>query len=1224
MSNENISENLDRIEEITTLATGPASNQLQPDQAAVFLEFHENSGRVVVDAGAGTGKTTVLIRTVAEAVVREVDNEGSPFERILLTTFSNDAANELKTRLKAQLREHDAHSQDPLPRSVWREIETAADIGTIDSFFHDLIGEIAIDIGLPPDFEVRGQLETETLLDEIFAHLQNEHPGELRRLQTAYSPEEWREYPPKSVREIVYRIQQKCREFCWSVDSAVDSLWMSFEDMHAGEDRPTDLATIDRILEMQIGEGETVDPLDGDMEQQLIDHVRDTYDRSSAIIEDFETVLRTFNEQYDELTRSSGLLSHTDVTYLLWEALTEDPDGVLAQSLSERYDYVFIDEFQDTSHAQCEVLSHLITEEKDGTQLMLIGDVKQSIYEWRSAEPNIFNDIIDHARDDSISDCDPAPHVEAAGITYLPLVSNFRSHPHIISTGNRVFADIFADDGRGRIGSIDIDYVPLEARRPNTEPDDPHVHILDMGGETKRDFWVTGEAQQAAETILSIIHGETAGIAVDRSPLNSEQTLEDPEPGDITFLFRARRHMHIYAEELRNRGLEVSVDASDDLFEQPEVRLMIDILDWFANPHSRPSLVRILRSPLVALSDETLRALASEQYYLRALLDDWPDTLPIEDQHRLEGLATLRNDLRWGRETAKSDLVYKILRHSGFETVVLADTDALERYGNLWLLGEIVDQWEEDELLPYREFVERLTTIRDRSVMEDPDYTTTRLADEQNRETITLTTVHASKGREFSIVFLVDLLARSNWPRTQLDRLLTSRTHGMALRPRQGETPFPPRLNIPSPDDDNVWLSEDYDAQPPSCTGPIWLSDARVERTGQFEYPNPLNAHLKEREAEFWRMLYVGFTRVRDHLFLGLGHSEVYKGEWNTWMAPLRDQLLLGSDEIGNEEIRLLDTPQNDVRGVTEAPDSVPIGIDDIPLEAVEPERTVEIDVDDAAVFLENSGPDESVEEVPFLPETVDASGVHHLLECPRRFQYSVVQGQSSIRYETEAVAAPGELPPKVWGDIVHKALALWHQNELEFRRYLSDLDETVADTLRTSVLKNYRRTSTRQSINSHADEVVIEHPVRALLEVDGHRIPFYGKIDLLYRDGSDWMIVDFKTGEIPDTGSYHHEQYRRQLTAYAWLVQEVYDITIQDAKVVYVHPEYDEDAFSPDIEAFERSVADSINSLKIDKVGLEARPDPKPSEIDDSPPSGTRCGSCPYAASVGGPCKYG
>jgi ATP-dependent helicase/nuclease subunit A len=364
------------------LATAPRSDQLQPDQAEAFLEFHEGTARLVVDAGAGTGKTTTLIRTVAETVVREVDSEESPFDRILLTTFSTDAANELKTRLKAQLREHDEHAAESLPQSVWREIETAADISTIDSFFHHLLDEIAIDVGLPPDFEVRGQLETDALLEALLDELQREHPAELQRLRNAYPAEEWREYPPESIGEILFEIQQKSREFCWSVDDVIDSLTRSFEEMHADEGRPTDLGTINRMLEELVEPGAAVAPPDDATEQQFVRHVQDTYDRTRDLLDDLEVVLETFDERYDARTQSEGLLTHTDVTYLLWKTLATDPDGLLARSLYERYDYVFVDEFQDTSHAQCEVLSYLITEEPDGNQLMLIGDVKQSIYEW--------------------------------------------------------------------------------------------------------------------------------------------------------------------------------------------------------------------------------------------------------------------------------------------------------------------------------------------------------------------------------------------------------------------------------------------------------------------------------------------------------------------------------------------------------------------------------------------------------------------------------------------------------------------------------------------------------------------------------------------------------------------------------------------------------------------------------------------------------------------------
>ena len=1229
------------------------SPDLEAPQRRVFDRFHDpDYGRVCVNAGAGTGKTMTMIRTVAQAIVAEDATGTDPFEEILLTTFSNDAAHELKTRLKAQLREHDEAAPKPLNDAVWRNIETNADIGTIDGYFHDLLQEIAVDLSIPLDFDVRETVTEIDLLDEIFGQVRATHPAELRLLRDTYPPT-GDTNGASDHRELIFQAHQKCREYCWTPAQATRILHDSLEEMHANHGRPADVDDVQAILNDLVPNPPNLQSNDDTTLAQLLVHVQETYDESKEVIDAFGTVLGAFEEHYDRITREEGALSHTDITYLLVRELEGDEHD-LAQtldtdvankwrrSLSDRYTYVFIDEFQDTSFAQCRVLSHLLTEE---TQVLLIGDVKQSIYEWRSAEPELFGDIIDVAqRNDSLRDVDEDPkvepdHLDIPGLTHVPLTLNFRSHPDIIDAANRLFSHVFSEESLGAMGDIDIDYQPLDAFRDRTQPTRPRVHAMDFSGNTTRDEWVRGETHRIADIITTILESsdENGSVRVDPYTKSSIDEPAPPDPGDITLLFRARSRMEEYAQTLRQRGIRVAVDSSDDLFKTTEIKLIIDVLEWFANPHSRPSLLRILRSPLVAVSDETLRTLTRFDGRIQKLLDNWPPKLPAEDRDRIEGLVELRDDLRWSREEAKSDLVHKILRHSGFEAVLLANPEAIREYGNIWMLTEIIDQWEEEELLAYRELVDRLTTLRDLSSGTQPDFTVAPIASEENSDAVIMTTVHASKGREFPIVFLVDLLNRLNFPRTQLDRLVYSRRDGMALRPTPGDADFPDNVTLGGPDADDRWLSEDRSDGPIStATGPIWLSDKRAGN-GHFAYSNTLNRHLEREVAEQWRNLYVAFTRAADHIFFGLCNESIYRGEYTTWMAPMRnvfapDELNPGVfghplDELDDDEM----TPTDSI-----LPGAFAFGVDDIDLQSGRQRAQETPELPDTDSFLAGDPPGEPVEPLPFRPRSLTATAVHDLLSCPRRYQYEHIQDISQIaQTRTDSIEPPGNVAPTEWGTAVHEALEAHVHPEFDIDPVLGgirqQLGTDVVDVITDTILPYFGSTTTARQLETIDDnQIYTEETFEVSYDIDSTEVLIRGTADLLFNDDGDWHLVDYKTGDVHPPGTYDSERYETQLQAYAWLVKELYDIEVSHAELIYVHAEQRREiAVSSD--EFETTLGQIVDRLQLveDNDGrtvLETDPDPSP----DAEPNratleeGTRCGSCPYGASKGGPCDFG
>lgn len=1161
---------------------------LEDDQQDVFDQYHTGeTGRVCVDAGAGTGKTTTLIETVAEAVLQELDTGNpNPMEDILVTTFTVDASAELKSDLKQRLRQHEAEADADLDPSIWHQIETESYVQTIDSFVHDLLAEIAAEIGLPTAFEIRTGLEEEDLYDEVMATLrEDEELAEaITRLEAAYPERDYLPYPPASVRDLLITVHEKRREFCWSIEELQRRLEEGVtEHMYAGNTPPFDDDDVRAIGADLTGERGTVT-------DELVEHVNHVYDHNLELVREFGQLAERFNESYEQLVREEGALSHTDVTYYVWHALENGGVDNWATSLQDRFEHIFIDEFQDTNYAQCRILSHFVRNNEPTNGILLIGDVKQSIYQWRSAEPRIFAEIIAHARQNAPGTDD---YLEIDGLEYQPLTSNFRSHQHLVDAANHLFDDIFADPGRGDIG-FEVPYTPLNAQRTETESEEPHLHVLNIddpdGGPIQQ-----REAERVAQTVNGIIDGDQIQVVdTDNSDPVTDPDLTAPKPGDIALLFRRRRHMDEYARHLEEYGVATALDVTSGLFREPEIQLLINVLDWFAHPHSKNSLVRILRSPITAISDETLRYLASQNFYLSAALDEWPaEELATQDRERIEALIKLRDDLRWDREGAKADLIQRTIRHTAFDAIVLTDTAGKQRYGNLWQLIEVVNQWEEEELLNYREFVTRLKRLQSRAVAGDEEYPIAQIADDDSDEVVRLTTVHQSKGLEYPIVFMPDLdVSAVHFP--YQERMYLARQHGIALHPQTGDQ----QPVDYSPGGGGKWLKDEG-------SGTIWVS-GKKQNDGSLQYDNQLHHHLRDDIAEHWRVLYVAFTRAAEHLFVGL-HDGGGNGH-ESWMGALQEHFEppdgweAGTDWLNVEWI-------DEGGRVTR---EIPVGIDEIRSGTRTPPDPIGIET----VETEVQYADENFVDLhlDFIPRSVTPTSLHDLLECPLRFQYSMLQRVSELRADVPPESNPPEpLQPSAWGGIVHKALEQLHEGDDELDRFLETCAENVEQRLQDDVLPAYRTTQTWESVVSEATEILPEYELEGVLTQSGTELYLSGQIDLLYQTPDGWHIVDFKTGAIPDEGEYLYDDYRYQLTAYAWLLRDAFNITVESARLVFVSPSVEEVEIEVNLEAFVRSLEEVPGTLTLESEdGLIAKPDPKPDETTDLSPY-SRCGSCAY-----------
>jgi len=1223
-------------------------SKLTEDQKRVVEKYFFGSGRVVVDAGAGTGKTTTLIEILSNiTLVEHRNNEKiNPFERILVLSFGREASRQLKIKLKSRLNEIRKDETISISNDLFRWLETESFIQTIDSYLLKLLQEICLEISLNPLFDVALLMDTDEIVEEIEDYLKTEsnYRDIVEELEEIYQEVYTGYFRLPGLFDMIRQVHQKSREFCWTREDYSKKMKKTISMLFSNYTPPFSIEQAKEIIINLTNENneQKLNELDEDEILTLsksLEHIyyemRDRYDK-------FTLLLEKYDELYTEKTKKTGHLTYIDIAYMLWEYLEKNPTSPWVKSLNLKFDHILIDEFQDTSYVQCRIISHLIRNEdtiRTKNNIMIIGDVKQSIYQWRSAEPGIFSSIIEYAKTKNEIDLP----FEIKNPEYVALVSNFRSQPDIIYLINSLFSEIFDSNVTGRIGKIKVDYVPLIPKRNTVKnkKETANIHtIFTQGPNNKQIYWADWDSKDAEAIVSCIkdildqkirlnIYEEEKDEIIERSPL----------PGDIALLFRRRSKIYPFLRLFDRYGINYSLILDNSLFAQHEVSLIVDFLDWFANPHNKYALLHILRSPLIAISDETLRFLASHNFMLRKALmeiENQPSKNIIKetDLIRLKALLKLRNDLRWDREGEKAVLIDKIINHGALDIVFLSSSSSsFETLANLRLLTEIIKEWEEEELLSYNEFVYKIKVLRDRAYAGKQDYSTIKIGDYESKNSVKIMTIHRSKGLEFPIVIIPDLLVKDVLRDPYRERIFLDREIGVAIKP----------IDI------NVEPIEDINGPGKRLipgnlsSGIFWVSKKR-EDNGVFKFNNPLNQFIKKDIAEFWRLLYVATTRARDHLIFHLGLIEPKGNKYTKWMYTIQNKLGVLNNRDFNPEgdcfyVTLNWNEQNLVSDSLEEKEIV----EEIKIEIIKPspkedqplsfrEKDYEKEVKRSKIKKLNT-----LANIQFVPISIAAKELYNLLFCPRRYAYAVLNKVDNYYLSGkfgEEHLPPGTTPPKginsaaEWGDIVHLFMESFHKAINSEKKIDSELVSNILSKIQVDnakqhliqIINSYLKDKTISNLfNKRTSDFFTEYQLQAKFSYDDYKpVIITGTIDLLFKiEEEKWIIIDYKTGNPPNESSDLYTMYENQLTTYAWLLKQNYpNIKDIETLIVFVHPQFKVVKINYNLESFKSQVEDAIkNSIKID---VEQGFVKNPNKDDEY----SRCITCPYSKIVGGPCE--
>ncbi len=524
--------------------------------------------------------------------------------------------------------------------------------------------------------------------------------------------------------------------------------------------------------------------------------------------ESFRALLAEVDARYLAAKNRRNALDFSDLCNLSRDLLRDDP--VARRAAKARVGALLLDETQDTSRVQYE-LCMLLCEARAteavleagqplGDQLRLergvlcaVGDRKQSIYEFRGANVAVFEELASVVSRD-------------AGRTELLRISR-RSRPALVGFVNRFFALAMRDGGPGA---------------PGFGPDDALVESRPAAG-------LGSAVLLALETIPKEIadaarHREAravahraAGLLRNPPPALRVAVGRDLQPGDVALLFRASTHMDLFRAALAEVGLPSVLLGGDGFWDRSEVLDAVALLCAAIDPGDGLAALTLLRSPLCGITDASLARLAfahTGKLSLRWLWQPLPAGLPSEDRAKLMELDERLHDLRraglGGADLLKAAELQFGLRARYADPQASANLDKLEAKVAVWQGGG-------ESLAACARRLVLLARDRPREALE-------LAVDGGEKAAVRLLTVHASKGLEFPVVFVVTCGTK---PRVDTWPALYARDVGVGLKGR-------------------------------SPNGK-WIPSAAYEQ---------VDDALKLRgEAEELRLLYVAATRARDLLF---------------------------------------------------------------------------------------------------------------------------------------------------------------------------------------------------------------------------------------------------------------------------------------------------------------------------------------------------------------------
>lgn len=874
---------------------------------------------VIVSAAAGSGKTAVLVERLLR-ILSDTENK-VPADRLIVVTFTNDAAAQMKQRLSEAISAKLESDPDNSWLSHQQSLIPAAKISTIHSFCFDMIRENVQTLGVSAGFRIlddtEEQLVTAKALDNVFERFYSEKPELTDFLANAANgvsrsddrleknilslydflksmpfPQKWMdkardmyagEFDADNVLGKIYAdmvsgklstISARMKYASELAGKAGDEARMAlFCDEHAlisgiektvhDTHKPwnerfniqniawenltryrtkTKKDTPERVL------AETAAGIRAKCKDDMAklasaaafteEEIKSDFDKNRRLISGMAEILAALEEETAALKAEKNALSFSDAEHFAVKLLCDEKDGCivpspLAKELSDFYKVIMIDEFQDANDTQnliFRMLSHNGSADKNGDDLFTVGDVKQSIYRFRQANPNIFISCL-KAADEYTKD-----YTGKNAAVFLN--KNFRSSSDVVDFVNVVFGYLMSEQVGG-IDYTDKERLALGAKYPDADRSTEFIIAAEVqsdnadddsdvdGEESVAD--INAEAYAAAKKIRSMLGSATV----------TEKDVTRPcRCSDFCILLRDRKRSQLYIDALAQFGIKSTGEETMAYLDSREISVLVNLLRVVDNPMLDIPLVSVLMSPMFLLTDEEtaqLRLLSKEKgsHIYNAVLAAQNDDTIYPAKEKLARFCEVYGKLRiCAASQSLERLIRTIYDSTGFLASVQVYADGEQKKANLRLLLEYAKSYEQNSDGGLSGFIRYLDDISARG----KDFVRASVNSAAD-DVVSIKTIHKSKGLEYPFVFLCGTSKQFNMSDTR-DPMQIHNDLGLGFK--------------------------------------IHDRDTMTEYTSFPQYViSQVNA--RETKSEEMRLLYVALTRAKEQLFITLPESTLDK-----------------------------------------------------------------------------------------------------------------------------------------------------------------------------------------------------------------------------------------------------------------------------------------------------------------------------------------------------------
>lgn len=788
--------------------------------------IQEKNSNILVAAAAGSGKTAVLV----ERIIHKIIDEQMDIDKILVVTFTNAAASEMRERILEAI--YKKLEENPENVHLQRQIIllNKASICTIHSFCLDVIHNHFYEIDLPSNFKIADTAEIDLLkqevLDDLFEQKYTENDKNFIELLENYTNYRGDEALQELVLKIYKFIQSSPFPIKW-LQEKLELLKIEDKDISQTIWGKLIIQTVDddiqeSIMQLEVTKSkmalypemtkfyQTISediinlqdlqkynswdelyikllnfnfskwPVDKKVINDLKEDSKEIRDKVkkhikektakllscsqeqavkdlkiiTPILEKLSNLITEFTKNFAEKKKEKNCIDFNDIEHFALKILLDENNNPteVAKKYKEKFEEIAIDEYQDSNLVQEAILTSI----SKGNNIFMVGDVKQSIYKFRQARPELFLQKYDEyknkeekAQEDNLK---------------IQLFRNFRSRQNILNITNLVFESIMSKE-LGDINYNENEYLNYGANYPEPEEIKNYAGIAELDIiDLKEDESITAfegeEDEEEQERVEDdVLEAKFVANKI-QELLNSNYMVFDKKQGyrkirpkDIVILLRATSNLSpIYEKELSDLELPVFSDTSGTYLDTVEIQTILSVLKIIDNPLQDIPLVVVLRSSICNFTDNdliTIRLTDRNCNFYEALIK----TRLICDGDLKNKIESFLEKLEKWKSISQymplDEFIWQIYLDTGYYQYVGLLPNGAMRQANLKTLFEKAKQYEKASFKGLFNFIQFIDKLK----KQNGDLASAKLIGE-NEDVIRIMSIHKSKGLEFPVVFL--------------------------------------------------------------------------------------------------------------------------------------------------------------------------------------------------------------------------------------------------------------------------------------------------------------------------------------------------------------------------------------------------------------------------------------------------------------------------------------